>query len=354
MDTNGLKSRTNGYVESCDSKSYPTILEIKSAIPSHCFKPELLTSCYYVLKDVLLTCIIFTVMFYAERTLPWYSMIVLWPVYWMVQGTMFTAIFVLGHDCGHDSFSNYNLINDVFGTLLHTFLLTPFYPWKLSHRTHHKNTANIDKDEVFYPKRKSQYAGGEQVPLFGLGFAWFVYLVTGYSPRAICHYNPYTEMFLKHVTGCYLSIISEIVWAYALFNFASVYGFMSFINYYFIPLVIFATYLVVITFLHHTDVNVPWYSDDNWSFIKGQLSSIDRHYGLVHGWIHNIGTHQIHHLFTKVPHYHLEEATRYFRKAFPDLVRVKDDQIIPTYVKMFKKFATQFVIPDDTKIYVFK
>ena len=51
--------------------------------------------------------------------------------------------------------------------------------------------------------------------------------------------------------------------------------------------------------------DVPWYSDSEWNNVKGQLSTVDRHYGPVHSVIHSIGTHQIHHLFTKVPHYHL-------------------------------------------------
>ncbi len=51
--------------------------------------------------------------------------------------------------------------------------------------------------------------------------------------------------------------------------------------------------------------DVPWYADSEWNNVKGQLSTVDRHYGHVHSVIHSIGTHQIHHLFTKVPHYHL-------------------------------------------------
>lgn len=51
--------------------------------------------------------------------------------------------------------------------------------------------------------------------------------------------------------------------------------------------------------------DVPWYADSEWNNVKGQLSTVDRHYGLAHSVIHSIGTHQIHHLFTKVPHYHL-------------------------------------------------
>ena len=62
--------------------------------------------------------------------------------------------------------------------------MVPYYPWKLSHRQHHKNTANIDKEEIFYPVRTTRDVtnNGHQrkhMPLFGLGIGWFYYLVKG-------------------------------------------------------------------------------------------------------------------------------------------------------------------------------
>ncbi len=39
-------------------------------------------------------------------------------------------------------------------------IMVPYYPWKISHHHHHKNTGNIDKDEIFYPVRQTE---GEQV-----------------------------------------------------------------------------------------------------------------------------------------------------------------------------------------------
>lgn len=37
---------------------------------------------------------------------------------------------------------------------------------------------------------------------------------------------------------------------------------------------IFASWLVLVTFLHHTDVQVPWYSDDKWDNVRGKPRSI--------------------------------------------------------------------------------
>jgi omega-3 fatty acid desaturase (delta-15 desaturase) len=42
-----------------------------------------------------------------------------WPLYWAAQGLMFWALFVVGHDCGHRSFSPNNTINDVVGSIVH-------------------------------------------------------------------------------------------------------------------------------------------------------------------------------------------------------------------------------------------
>ncbi|KAF2566082.1 hypothetical protein F2Q68_00027679 [Brassica cretica] len=52
-----------------------------------------------------------------------------WPLYWAAQGTLFWAIFVLGHDCGHGSFSDIPLLNTAVGHILHSFILVPYHGW---------------------------------------------------------------------------------------------------------------------------------------------------------------------------------------------------------------------------------
>jgi omega-3 fatty acid desaturase (delta-15 desaturase) len=132
---------------------------------------------------------------------------------------MMWAYFVLGHDCGHGSFSNNDLLNDVFGTLLHSAILVPFYPWKLSHRHHHQYTGNLDKEEVFFPLRERDVEPNDVFHLvkthlyFTLGFGWWAYLAGGYSqrteqPRAVkSHFSLGHHLFEKHQTGVAWSLL---------------------------------------------------------------------------------------------------------------------------------------------------
>lgn len=98
---------------------------------------------------------------------------------------------------------------------------------------------------------------------------------------------------------------------------AYAFGALNVVLYYFVPLFVFATWLTVVTFLHHhdPDVDLPWYGDKAWNYVKGNLSSVDRSYGVLHWLIHNIGTHQVHHLFPKIPQYKLIAASESFRGA---------------------------------------
>ena len=74
-----------------------------------------------------------------------------WPIYWVAQGIMFWALFVLGHDCGHGSFSDNPILNSVVGHILHSSILVPYHGWRIGHRTHHQNHGNVETDESWVP-----------------------------------------------------------------------------------------------------------------------------------------------------------------------------------------------------------
>lgn len=89
------KDFVNGVhpIDDFDPRTPPPfkIGEIRAAIPKHCWVKNPWSSFSYVLRDVV---VIFAL---AAAALYFNS----WPVlllYWFAQGTMFWAIFVLGHD----------------------------------------------------------------------------------------------------------------------------------------------------------------------------------------------------------------------------------------------------------------
>ena len=336
----------------------PSITEVKAALPKRCFQSELSTSMYYAVKDFVQVALAVLIYVYLDSwvasSLALRAALAL--LYWAVQGTFFFALFVLGHDCGHGSFSDNVLLNDVVGTVSHAVLMVPYYQWKLSHRNHHQNTGNFDRDEVFYPVRRSQQtpSGSKMLPGFAFGVGWYIYLAVGYNPRRVHHFQPFDAMFVGHLVGCLFSLAGIVISLYFVYLYLVVYGLVSLVVVYAVPLFVFGSYVVVVTFLHHSEVNIPWYSDGRWTYVRGQLSSVDRHYGIVHDVIHSIGTHQMHHMFTRIPHYRLEEATEHFRRAYPHLVRACDEPILPSFVRMFQKFEEQATLEENAKEHVYK
>lgn len=67
------------------------INDIRAAIPNHCWVKNPWKSLSYVVKDVVVVVAFATIATYFNN---W----ILWPVYWIAQGTLFWALFVLGHD----------------------------------------------------------------------------------------------------------------------------------------------------------------------------------------------------------------------------------------------------------------
>lgn len=67
------------------------LAEIRASIPKHCWVKDPWRSMSYVLRDVV---VVLGLAAAAARLDSW----LVWPLYWAAQGTMFWALFVLGHD----------------------------------------------------------------------------------------------------------------------------------------------------------------------------------------------------------------------------------------------------------------
>ena len=93
------------------------------------------------------------------------------------------------------------------------------------------------------------------------------------------------------------------------------WGTIAFIRSYLIPQMITNFYLCAITFMQHTHPDVPHFDDDQWTWLRGALSTIDRTMGpFADMKTHYIvPSHVVHHIFSDMPFYGAMEATPYVK-----------------------------------------
>jgi omega-3 fatty acid desaturase (delta-15 desaturase) len=87
--TEDMKSRVDGF----DAGKPPPfrIGDVRAAVPEHCWRKSPWRSLWYVARDVAVVAALGAA---AADMDSW----AVWPFYWAAQGTMFWALFVLGHD----------------------------------------------------------------------------------------------------------------------------------------------------------------------------------------------------------------------------------------------------------------
>jgi acyl-lipid omega-3 desaturase len=338
-----------------DINNLPCLTEIRSALPEKCFRSNTLLSLYFVFRDLTLIGLLcggMRFILFENDTLLW----IVYPLYAFLQGTLFMGLFVLGHDCGHGSFSRYSFLNYFVGVVVHSIILTPYTPWQLSHQKHHKNTGHIDNDEIFKPLRLNEAHGKifHDRNLINFNFlyggAWWAYLMTGFAPDQYLfyHYNPFSSMMNKKMWSVIGSLVGLSVVTTLIYYWYQYTSFVEVMLLYFGPLYVFAFWLVLVTFLHHNDAGkVKWYSGDKWSYLAGNLSTVDRSYGCLDNLIHHIGTHQVYHLFPIIPHYHLEEATSVFRTKYPHLVHIANDNIFDAFYHNIANYKNKHIISNN-------
>ncbi|KAF8527476.1 fatty acid desaturase-domain-containing protein [Hysterangium stoloniferum] len=352
-----------------------TVKDLLSVIPVHCFKRSAFRSSLYILWDSILLYVIYNLTTLAEPFLspahvsfPYpvmYSVarFALWSVYGFTAGLVATGLWVIAHECGHQAFSESKFINNTVGWILHSSLGVPYHSWRISHAKHHAGTAHLTNDQVFVPRTRSQLglpnfnpskedlAGSsvsEEVqrelreafsdsPIASaLGAAgyllvgWPMYLIRNASgqrhyPLGTSHFTPSQPLFAPHQTGQVLiSDLGIFLWLAGLVGWSMTRGTAEMLRVYFVPYLWVNHWLVLITFLQHTDPLLPHYRQGAFTFPRGALATLDRSLlggaGKLAGWIgatvtHGISeTHVLHHVSSKIPHYNAWEASDVLRK----------------------------------------
>jgi len=303
-----------------------TIQELRNAIPAHCFQRSLFKSSLYLVVDLLLVAVFFYLATYIDYA-PFWLRCILWPLYWFVQGAVGTGLWVIGHECGHQSFCDSKDINNGVGFVVHSLLLVPYHAWRITHSQHHKANCHMERDQVFVPTVKEKandlFNDTPILNFLQLLMMWIVgwpgYLIFNVASqehsRRANHFEPSSPLFKEKqrdfIVWSDIGLLAAIG-LYALLSYT--FGFTLWVKYFFIPYLWVNMWLVTITYLQHTDARVPHYRGEEWTFIRGALATVDRDWGIFNHVFHHIGdSHVAHHLFSTMPHYHAIEATKHLK-----------------------------------------
>ena len=326
----------------------PTMNDIKNVVPSKCFKRNTFKSLRYLFQSIILQIIVVAI----GLSIPIkQEMLFVWIIYAVLSGTVAMGFWVLAHECGHGAFSDNKKLETFVGYFLHSILLVPYFSWQRSHAVHHRFTNHITNGETHVPlvigsnKIGEKIGGEKEVNLLkSLGkfkygiiqlvlhlvFGWPAYLLSGatggpkygmsnhFWPTKPFSKNLWPSIWAKKVwlsdIGVVATLLTLIIWSYKV-------SFYSVLCLYILPLLVVNSWLVIYTWLHHTDTDVPHLAGDEFSYIRGAFLSIDRPYGKIIDFLHHrIGsTHVIHHISPTIPHYYAKDATDSIKKAFPKI-----------------------------------
>ena len=294
----GLK----GKALSIKSSDIPTLKEFQDVIPDHYFKCGTKTSLRYLIQTTLIHSSVIGIGLLIPFTS---NMIPIWILYAFISGTTAMGFWVLAHECGHGAFSKNKTLETIIGYVIHSLLLVPYFSWQRSHAIHHRFTNNVTNGETHVPlvingDGISEKLGGEKEIAFSssigrrnygilqlilhLFFGWPAYLITGSTGGVKYgksnHFWP-KEPFSK-VLCCsiwtkkvWISDIGILVTILGLIYLISKYGIFPIIGMYFGPLLIVNCWLVIYTWLHHTESDVPHLSNSEFSYMRGAFLSID-------------------------------------------------------------------------------
>ena len=240
----------------------------------------------------------------------------------IVAAGFLVRVFIIFHDCTHNSFFSSRKANDRLGTILGIMTLFPYEKWKRDHNIHHATSGNLDKR--------------------GTGDIWIM-TVNEYLQASLwkkLSYRLYRNPFVMFVLGpLYLLLVSNrknhkgakrkerinthVTTSAAVIIYALVImliGWQAFLIIQGTILFVAASLGIWLFYVQHQFEDAYFENKDEWDYVKAAIDG-SSYYQLSKPlqWLTgNIGFHHVHHLSPRVPNYYLETV----HETNPSLQRV--------------------------------
>jgi omega-6 fatty acid desaturase (delta-12 desaturase) len=223
-------------------------------------------------------------------------------------------IFIIQHDCGHNSFFRSTKLNDFVGGLLGVITLTPYHHWRRSHAKHHANSGDLDFRGIgdIMTLTVGEYAALPWWRKFAYRFYRSPFVKFVISPTllfVVLHRFSFgsdpkekRERESVHRTNIALAAI--------LIGLSAWIGFKETIMIW-LPIEVFGASIGVFLFyVQHQFEDTYWRWHEEWDYTEAALrgASFFKMNKVAQWFSGNIGFHHVHHLSPKIPNYNLERA----------------------------------------------
>jgi omega-6 fatty acid desaturase (delta-12 desaturase) len=225
-------------------------------------------------------------------------------------------LFLIQHDCGHGAFFRRKATNDWVGRVIGIFTLTPYDVWRRDHAIHHATSGNLDKrgtgdiDTLTVEEYRALTAVQRlryrlyrhPIVMFVIGPA-YVFLLQNRLPIRTLRGGLEYWISAMATNLAIAALVCVGIYALGLGAFLAVH----------LPITLLAASIGVwLFYVQHQFEDTFWAESGDWKLHDAALYG-SSHYDLPQPlrWISaNIGVHHVHHLYSKIPFYRLQDVLR--------------------------------------------
>jgi len=221
-------------------------------------------------------------------------------------------VFVMFHDCAHGSLLPSKRANNMVGTVLGLFVLSPFIRWRHDHAVHHATSGDLDRRGVGdvitltvaeynarTPRGRLAYRMIRN-PLVMFGFGPVIAMVIG--PRMVA--RGARRRMRNSVLGTDVAlvvVVGAVCW---------LIGWQAFLIVWAPSALLAGSVGIWLFYVQHQFEDAYWQSNDEWTYADAALrgSSYLKLPAVLQFFTGNIGLHHVHHLNARIPNYNLPRA----------------------------------------------
>jgi len=234
----------------------------------------------------------------------------------LLNAFFLVRIFIIQHDCGHQSFFKNKKLNNAVGYACSFFSFIPYKYWARVHNFHHGHSGQIETWEIgdiptltVEQYRKKSWLGKFGYRIWRLPVVTFVvepiyYLIVSNRLPTIKMKNG------KHMFRSQLK--NNIAIAAVYITLAALIGWVEFLFLQFFLVFSFGVIAFWFFYVQHQHENAYKQWKKNWDYAVAAIRG-STYYKLprVFQWLTgNIGIHHIHHLSSLIPNYNLEKCMK--------------------------------------------